>query len=164
MWEQFKSWLLEQLNVHRSAVRTDVKAELAEALKTSAGLAEAQAQLTQAQADLATAKQTIASLESKANTVSAEAKAVNDAISAALSSLKLETKADATSAEKISAIADSVSATLAKLAVDPSKLPNNKAEASKAATTATDEAKLLEQFMAITDPVKRVEFIKSIRK
>jgi len=86
------------------------------------------AELSQKTADLLTAQASISTLTAANTKLSAEATTINESLSAALASLKIEIQADASSADKISALADGVSKTLAKLNVPAESVPNNKPE------------------------------------
>jgi small-conductance mechanosensitive channel len=127
-----------------SAKPEDNSAKLQEAVESNETIS---AELTQSRADLATVRATV-------ETLSAEAKVINETIGAALNALKLEPKADATSAEKITMLADSVSATLAKLAVSPAVIPGSKADAGV-------QSNVITQLESEKDPVKRAKLFKA---
>ena len=116
------------------------------------------AELSQKTADLLTAQASISTLTAANTKLSAEATTINESLSAALASLKIEIQADASSADKISALADGVSKTLAKLNVDASKIPASNADAG---TGGTD---IVAQLNEISDPVKRSQFYRANAK
>lgn len=151
MWEKIKSELASLFFVQNSSIveglKTSVVGEL-NSLKQS--LAASQDSLKQAAKDLQAAQDSNSLL-------SAESSAIANQISASLTALKIETKADATSAEKIQAITDGVSATLAKLAVDSAKLPGTSADNA-------GNSSVISQLEAEKDPVKRAKLFKANSK
>lgn len=107
------------------------------ASKLSALETGAVAELTQSQADLATAKQSLASLEEQVKTLSAVESGIKTNLDSAVAALKLDIAPTASHAEKITALQDSVSTTLAKLNVPQDKIPAGKPAAGSASSGKT---------------------------
>lgn len=99
------------------------------------------------------------SLKQENLTLSASATAINESLNNAIAALKLETNADATAAEKIEALQNGVSTTVAKLSVKATDIP-----VAGVKPEATSENTFVTKFNAITDPAERVKFIKSLKK
>jgi chromosome segregation ATPase len=96
--------------------------------------------LTQAVADLTTAKQTISTLTASLEKAQNEANAANTQITNLKSEVETEKKR--------------ANDTLAKMGIDPEKVPATPAAPSKA----SDGAKIMEQLNAISDPNQRTLF------
>lgn len=139
---------LETVKIGLSELGNKISTELAAEILART---ELETRLTQSAADLSSAKLSITSLSSVI--------AANDTnLNAAVAALKLEVKADASSADKITALQTSVSNTLAKLAVSPSTIPAGK----PAVTPTLLETKTLtmEQFRALNSADKQA-FLKA---
>lgn len=104
---------------------------------------------------LATADAKIVELTSANETLSASASATATKLNEALAALKLEAKADATDADKILALQDSVATTLAKLSVPQDKIP-----VSKPGAGAEKQSLTSAQFMALGHS-DRMAFVRS---
>ena len=135
-----------------------LKAEVA-ALKTAVDetMVKLQGDLTTALASVEKLGEQVAQLTTNNATLSATATGVTTQLDAACSALKLELKADATVAEKITALQTAVSASLSKLAVDPSSIPAGKATGGNLAADA--KTLTMTQFNAIS-PAERMAFLK----
>lgn len=115
------------------------------------------AELGQKTADLLTAQQTIGTLTTNLEKAQAEVNTLGGSLKTACTALKLEVKADATSGEMITALQAGVSSTLAKLNVDPAKVPAGKAAITPGSPEATKKTRA--EFSALS-PVARMNFIK----
>lgn len=93
-------------------------------------------ELTQANSDLATAKASVASLTANLEKAQGEVNALGGNLKTACTSMGLEAKEGATSADMITAIQGGVSTTLAKLNIKSSAIP-----AAKPATSPAGESK-----------------------
>lgn len=136
-----------------------MKAEVT-ALKTAVD--ETMAQLS---ADLATAKASISDLTSQLTakageiaTLTAAASTITTSLDAACSALKLELKADASAADKITALQTAVSTNLAKLGVDAKAIPAAKATSGNLA--ADNKTLTMDQFRAAS-PGDKMTFLKA---
>lgn len=104
------------------------------------------AALGQAGTELATAKTTIGTLTANLEKAQGEVNATGGALKSACSALKLDIKEGATSADMVAALQGGVSATLAKLNIDASKIPGAKASTAPGGDVKT---KTREQYQAM---------------
>ncbi|GEM_PF-3092543 len=117
-----------------------------------------------AAAALSAAQASIADLTGKLSTATKDLGAatgqitdIKSSLTAALAALKIEIKSDATALEMVSALQTGVSATLARLNVDPGKIPAGPARATQ---TADGKTKSRADFEAL-NPQAKMDFIRS---
>lgn len=91
---------------------------------------------------------------SEVNTLGAQLKAAGEKIDGAVKTLKQEVKADATLADKLVALEQAVTNTLAGMGLAPEAIPS--APAGKSAGAASID-QVVERFQAITDPREKAE-------
>lgn len=117
--------------------------QLADALASNESIS---AELTKANADLSIANQTATTEKNRADAADKKLSEIGTALKTACAALKLEAKDGATAAEMISAMQSGVSATLARLQVDPGKVPAGKP--ATGASTADKKMSLDEEIKA----------------
>lgn len=83
----------------------------------------ASAELANKTGELATASEKLTSTAKQLEAAQGEVTAINTALKSACTALKLEVKDGATAAEMIAAMQSGVTSTLAKLQIDPGKVP-----------------------------------------
>jgi len=152
---------LTELKTTVAAFISDKTRATAEALtnfstKLSALETGAVTELTQVQADLATAKQTIGTLEKQVESFSAVESGIKTKLDEATTALKLTIAPAATHAEKITALQDAVSTTLAKLNVDPKSIP-----AGKPGATGKESKTISRAEFGKLNPAAQSEFCKT---
>jgi hypothetical protein len=126
-------------------------------LKLSTLETGAVAELTQKSADLITAQQTIGTLTGQLEKAQGEVNTLGGSLKSACTDLNLNVGEAATSAEMVTALKDGVSATLAKMNVNPKNIP-----AAKATTTQSgDEAKKSRADFAAMSPAQQLAFCKA---
>jgi len=125
-------------------------------------------ELNQAISDLATARQTIGTLETsktdlaakletaqgQVNSHGANLAGINTALDEAITTFKLDVKADAPGKDKITALKGAVVNVLARHGIDASALPSGQPSGGGQ----PGNAKLLQEFAAIADPTLRTQF------
>ncbi len=113
------------------------------ALETSAA-----AELNQKTADLTTAQASITSITSERDNAQNALTAIGTQLKTACTALSLEVKEGATSTDMVSSLQTAVTATLAKLQVDPSKVPaavpNKNGESPKSSAKKTLDEQVAE--------------------
>ena len=116
------------------------------------------ASLAQANSDLVAAKKANTELQDTFNVSASQIKSITAALDSSAANLKLDIKADASPADKISALENSVASTLAKLNVKPGTIPAG--QPSTAAVTAPGKQITMTAFRALND-LEKMNYIKS---
>jgi predicted nucleic acid-binding Zn-ribbon protein len=114
--------------ITESSVVTTVNGKVAELEAAISGeLTSAHSTITALNAEKLTLTAALEKAQGEANTFGAKVKALNEKLDGAVTSMKLDCKADATEEDKFSAVCGAVNAAIEKTGVDLSKLPGTPA-------------------------------------
>jgi len=110
--------------ITENSVVTTVNGKVAELEAAISGeLSTAHATITELNGKLTTANTALEKAQGEANTFGAKVKALNEKLDGAVTTLKLECKADASEEDKFASVLGAVNAAIEKTGVDLSKLP-----------------------------------------
>lgn len=141
---------LTGLESRAQAADASLRAEVV-ALRTvvDGTLTKAEADATDANTKLSEALNEVATIKTERDNLFAASNAIREKLDSALTALNIKAGDNATQAEKIELLQGSVSSTLAKLSVDPAKIPAP-APAASAAQITPDKTMSRSQFTALT--------------
>ncbi len=148
---------IERLEKELAALKSSPAGDPAQLSEALASNEEISNQLSQANSDLAESRKNVSTLTANLEKSQGEVNAIGGALNAACTSLNLEIKDGATSAEMISALKNGVSGTLAKLNVEPGKIPAAKPAVSPEAESKT---KSRANFLQLS-PAAQLAFVNS---